>query len=428
MGLKVGRIVKEFVFNALVDKQMEIDLHGDKKDLTCKVVNIEEDVLGLEIIRGEVSEFSPSDDVRVFFFFQNNYHCFDSRVVEVSEGQIKIEHPEGVYKNPQRKYERIKLKKPVEVYFTLRGEKIKLNFPKAKRILTSDEVDEARGFESPSMQELLREFRAKMAEAVSYNHISMMRNKSPGSYEEKLLVSTGKILWIPSTEEDFPFKDPFPDERVIIKRELVDYEKSFNTPAYIITSKLGNQLYEKQKKKIFSEVYCPILFDQYLVGYIYCANLDGKKEKISSELLDYISQFAKVLCYALETNGYFKTESNGENRYRAEIIDLSASGLLFAYPQEAIAKDLLIHTDLDLTLSLGGRRIVAGSRIRRKFKDKNCMYFGAQFLKIEQADFRHIFELLYGHPFSQEEEDKWEGGAPPPPLELFEDESELSNN
>ena len=419
MGIKVGRIVKEFVFNSLIDQEIEIEIHGNKKELTGIITSVEEEILSLNIIRGELKSFSAGESVRIFFFFQNNYHTFDSIIVEIEESLLKIQHPDGVYKNPQRKFERIKITEQIQVFFTLKGKKIELNFPESRQKKTMEEPEVPEDFDFSSIQELTKNFRKKMSESVSYNQVRMLRNKIPSSYEEKVMVATGKIVWIPSSEEDFPFKDPFPDKRVITKRELVKYEESFDTPAYIITSKLGNLLYEKQKKKIFSEVYCPILYNQYIIGYIYCVNRDEKKEKISGELVDYIYQFSKVLSYSLQLSGYFSTETGGESRYEATILEMSASGLLFCYPGEELAKDLIIHTDLDLTIKLQDRSIVIGSRVRRKFKDKEFYYYGVQFLKLDPDDFNFIFEMLYGRPISADEEDRWEGGAPPPPLDLF---------
>ena len=419
MGIKVGRIVEEFVFKSLIDHEIEIEIHGHKKDLACKIKAVEEDVITMEVVRGEADKIQEGEDIRVFVFFQNNYHTFDSTVLEKSENLLKISHPEGVYKNPERKHERIRLQKPIEVSFILKGKKVELNFPKSSRFFYVGEPEIPEDFDFSTIPELLKSFREKMSAIVSDHRITMFRDKIPTSYEEKVMAAMGKILWLPSTEEDFPFIDPFPEERIITKRELVKYEESFETPAHIIISKLENLIFTKQKNKIFSEAYCPIIYNEYLIGYIYLANKDEKKEKISGELLDYVYQFSQILSYSLKRHDYFSTQTGEEHRYDAQIIDISASGLLFTYPSGDLIKDLVLHTDLNLTIKFADRTMVVGSRVRRKFGDKGQTYFGVQFLKIEPDDFRYIFEMLYGRPYTTKEEDKWEGGAPPPPLDLF---------
>jgi len=420
MGLKVGRIVKEFVFKSLLDQQIKIDLHGNKKKLSGVLVQVGENQLELECTPQDLEKLEPDEQIRVFFHLQNNYHTFEATVTEKHDGHLFLTHPEGVYKNPQRKFQRIKVKTPIEVFFTLQGKRVELNFPKAERPLSEEEPQIAEDFAVSGIQKLTREFHQKMSKIVSTNDIAMMRNKIPATYEEKLMAATGKILWIPSVDEDFISIDPFPEERIIIKKELIKYEESFNTPVHIINSKLGNILYEKQKKKIFSEVYCPVLYDQYLVGYLYIANQDEMRKRISRDTIDYLYDFAKVLSYSLKLNGYFASEISGEQRYEAPIIDISASGLLFAHTLPSLAKDLLIHTDINLTLKITDKKLVIGSRVRRKFKDNQRCYFGVQFLEFSEEDFRYLFELLYGRPYTMEEEDSWEGGSPPPPLDLFE--------
>ncbi|HET6451677.1 MAG TPA: PilZ domain-containing protein, partial [Spirochaetia bacterium] len=101
-------------------------------------------------------------------------------------------------------------------------------------------------------------------------------------------------------------------------------------------------------------------------------------------------------------------------------------GLLFAHSSSDLVKELLIHTDLDLTVRLEGgpdgpsatRTIPVGGRIMRKFKDAENTYFGLLFLHIEPEDFAYLFHYLYGKEFDPSQEGRWEGGAPPPPLDM----------
>jgi hypothetical protein len=222
------------------------------------------------------------------------------------------------------------------------------------------------------------------------------------------------------TEEDWPAKDPFPDERVILRRDLVKYEEALDRPAYVITSKLGNILYEKQKKRLHSELWCPILYESYIIGYVYLANLDERKERISKELADWVWEFAKVLSYSLQLSGYFTSgTTTSERRYESPIIDISAAGLLFAHPRQELTRDLLVHTDLEVTVRFPERRLTIKARVRRKFQDEQRSYFGLQFLSIAPEDLAFLFQKLYGRPYSSEEDTTWEGGTPPPPLDLF---------
>ncbi len=420
MGTQVGRIEKEFVFKALIDDKIPIEIHGDKKEYVGVVVEADEEKIILEGQNKSMEDFDEGEEIRAFFYLKNNYHTFNSTIIGVDDKRLIIKHPPGVYKNLQRKYERIKMPEGINVSFTLKGKKVELNFPKSSGYQQVEEPKYSEDFDPRRLDILVKDFKKKIGAIVTNNKINMFRDKLPRTYEEKLIVRTNKSLWIPSTEEDFPLKDPFPEETIIIKRDLIKYEESLGTPPYIITSKLANILYEKNKKGIFSELYTPILYNEYVIGYIYLMNDTENKRKIVENTIEYVREFSKVLCYSLKINGYFRAETSGEKRFEAPIIDMSASGILFSHPSPELGKDLLIHTDIDLTIKIKNRTLKIGGRVMRKFKDGDMYYFGVQFLRITPEDFRFLFEYLYGKPFSSEYEDTWEGGAPPPPLDIFD--------
>jgi hypothetical protein len=419
MGTTVGRIETEFVFRALSDEKAVCEVHGHGLEIRCHFDASDAQSLTFTHSEGNISDFAVGDEIRVFFYLKNNYHTFVSRITLVTSEKLVVEQPKGVYKNLQRKYERILPPEDVEISFSLKGRKVELNFPKSERFGQVDAPELSETFNPEKIHELAKEFRTKMNETVSVNTITMMRDRIPRTWEEKLIVRLGKSLWIPSTDEDFIVKDPSPEDRLITKPDLARLEQDAGVKPHVVSSKLGNILYEKSKKKIFSELYCPILYNEYVVGYIYIANMDDKRERISKELFDYVSQFGKVLCYSLVKNGYFKSETLGERKYEAPIIDISASGLLFTHPSGDLARDLFVHTDLDLTMRIQKRTISIGARIMRKFRDRESAFFGVLFMRIEPEDFRFLFEYLYKKPFEMKYEMSWEGGAPPPAVELW---------
>jgi len=421
MGVKVGRIVKEYLFKGLAEQQLQVKIHGHRQELLGSTLEVEKDRLRVAVTGGDPAPFRKGDAIRVYFLYHESWHTFSSRVLDSSEGVLTIESPEGVYKNPQRKYERVRLGEEVELYFTLKGQRVDLNFPRTSRPAPADTPLAGRqDFDLTSLDKLYAAFRERMKKAVSSSRIVMLRDKRPESYEEKLIAELGKMLWIPLTEEGWPTQDPFPDERVVLRRDLVKYEEGLDRPAYVITSKLGNILYEKQKRNIHAELWCPVQYESYVIGYVYLANREERKERIGKELADYVWEFAKVLSYSLQLNGYFAAPTAvSERRYESPVIDISAAGLLFAHPRLELARELLIHTDLEVTVRFPERRIVIQARVRRKFQDNERSYFGLQFLSLDAEDKAFLFQKLYGRPYTSSEEDRWEGGTPPPPLDLF---------
>jgi hypothetical protein len=418
MGTEVGRIEKEFVFKSLVDDATPCDLHGSRRELKCSFSGLSDTTLELSPLEGTLEGFTVGEEVRLFFYLRNNYHTFVSHVLEITPQRVVIEQPPGVYKNLQRKFERVKLQGAIDVSFTLEGAKVELNFPKSDRWNPVEPLEEDVTFDPARIQEVVKIFRIKMETLCSDTKIVMLRDKLPRSWEERTIVRLGKSLWIPSTAEDFPSRDPFPDDRVITKAELIKLEEEGGAQPYLITSRLGNILYEKSKKDIVSELWCPVLYNEYVVGYVRVWNTAARRERLNRDIIEYVQQFTKVLCHSLVTNGYFKVENSTGRRYEAPIIDMSASGMLFAHTSTDLVRDLLVHTDLEMTVRIERRTLMVGSRIMRKFRDAENTYFGVLFLRIEQEDFQFLFQYLYGKPFDPSLEGTWEGGAPPPPLDM----------
>ena len=100
---------------------------------------------------------------------------------------------------------------------------------------------------------------------------------------------------------------------------------------------------------------------------------------------------------------------------------MSASGLLFRHPSQELAAELIANTDLQINVVVEGRTIPVTGRVRRTYTEPGEVYYGVQFAEIEPEDFRYLFEYLYGRSPKDEDETHWEGGAPPPRVDLFDD-------
>ena len=85
--------------------------------------------------------------------------------------------------------------------------------------------------------------------------------------------------------------------------------------------------------------------------------------------------------------------------------------------------ELLINTDLSINLVIDSRTIQVTARIRRKFTEPGEVYYGVQFAEIDPKDFRFLFEYLYGREPTDRDDSLWEGGAPPPRVDLFGDQT-----
>jgi len=310
MGKQVSRIEKEFIFKKILERNSLVRILSKKKEIEGKIIKFNNDFLVIDCLENDISYLKARDEVSIFFIFENSQHTFTTKITEIKEKQLIISQPEIAYKNLMRQYERIRSTEDIHVSFNIKGKKIQLDFPKTDNYFPFVKPEYSEDFEPSSFQSLVSTFRRKMKRIVSVNKIIMLRNRMPSTYEEEILAKIGKIIWIPSTEEGFLIKSDYPELDLLLYKDLYNYERESGTPLSEIGKKIENTLQEKIEKGYYSQLYYPILYHEYLVGYIYVCNFWAKKNEINIGILNYIDEFSRVLCHSLERNHYFRIRRN----------------------------------------------------------------------------------------------------------------------
>lgn len=408
MGIPVSRIEREFILKSLKEGKVALSIHGNKWELQSRLLLYNDTELRCEILNGDISLCREKDDVEVFFSFQNNHFTFNAVIRNRAGSLIFLSHPEEIYKDANRGYRRIKMYEKTNISILLKQQRLELNFPRISTMFPDVMPELSGDFDPSSISRLLSSFKEKMIQSVSEHRIQMMRDRIPTSYEEQVMIKACKIIWIPSTEKDIPAFNPFPQDIIMTKADFIKYEEAQNIPGYNIEKRIKNFIFQKKIKGIHSEIFCPLYYLNYFVGYIYVCNKDELKHEISRELIEYIDQFSKVLSHSLKENGYFKTRTNiVETTFKAPIIDISASGLLFSHTSDELEKELDVFKELSVNFTINGKKLHLDSWVIRKFKDKNRFYFGIQFRKINPDDFCYLYEHLYNKPFRPQGKYVW---------------------
>jgi hypothetical protein len=154
---------------------------------------------------------------------------------------------------------------------------------------------------------------------------------------------------------------------------------------------------------IFSDAWIPVLFQEYVLGYIRIwINKEGTLP-FDYNVIETLYLFAKVLAYSLKINGYFESGKLKNEPFEGKVIDISASGLLFAYPHSPLSAALLPDSELSVKLLAPRRSINVNAKIVRRYKDNTQNYFGCRFQNMAPEDMRFLFEFIYGKPFSDTE-------------------------
>ena len=218
MGKKLSRIEQEFVLNSVIDQNIPFRLHRKREHLEAFLKSYDDKTMTFKTISEAVPEMG--EEIRFYFFFQNNMHSFDARMSRIEGNTAIIAFPSGIYKALQRKHERIKNPEDITASFLLKGKSIELDFPKTDSFAVVEKPQVSMQFDESSIEKLMSDFRKKMTGIVSHNRIVIFRDREPEGFEETLLCRSAKVLWIPSTLEPFPNEDPFPEGRLMTRSQL----------------------------------------------------------------------------------------------------------------------------------------------------------------------------------------------------------------
>ncbi len=412
MGIETNRIETEFIIKSVCEKKIQVCIHRGRKIFNCTFEEYELNRhIKLNISDDSKQVLKLEDNIKIYFSYFSHVMTFAASVKRCAD-EILITFPDVIYKNLSRKYERVKPPDGSKIVFNVKGERFELNFPKTDEYNSVDTPDfDPSSFSVDNIADLVGDFRDKMLDHIKEVNIITFRKKGPEELEELIIAKTGKVLFIPSTN------DPLPEEHMIDGVPVLTTEE-IDCAVENGTKNLKIRNFEKSSDGIHSELYCPVLYNEYVIGYVQLLNSDENKSIISNEILEFTYQFSKILAFSLKINNYFKEKVIDYEKYESSIIDISASGLLFCSSSKKLDKSFFIYTDIKAEIFIGGGVINASCRIMRKFKSNGTVFYGIIFLDIAEEDFELLFLMLYGRKMTKKDRELWEGGATPPPVEI----------
>jgi hypothetical protein len=408
MGTALSRIEKEFILMNLIEKRAPVELRCRSQRIACTISEMSRDMMVVEAGDSLPDYIKKTVPVEAFFNFKGKRMTFKSLVDGLEDRKVTLTIPEGIYRDLSRKFERISNPEDVTISFWVQGRKFDLSFPKAENAEVPEEEPAANGFDPSRIADLLRAFREKAREFASENKIVMFRERKPESIEEKIVAKTGRILVYPQSfggDKDVSLLSP----KVLAQEEVVIAQTKEGEELFQVLADISAINVEKEKKGIVQDMYCPILYQEYVAGYLYLVSFKDAPAKFGQKVVDYVLQFSRLLSYALKVNGYFKAEPVREKLDKIELIDMSASGLLFCLDIEEFQDVFTLYQDLDITIHMKDREIAAVGRIMRKFNDKGRIYIALHFFQMEDEAKTFLIEYLYGANLADiiEKEEDW---------------------
>lgn len=402
MATPIKRIEKDFLLKVLFDEQIPIMLHFGKSEYVLTVAQAPKHDIRFKP-NAAVVGLKAGGRLDLMFDYRGQTITFSATTEDIKDGLIVAEAPEFLYKNLSRSYSRVLSPADLRVSFSFHGDRYLLAFPKLQDFEPMEEPGYSEQFDPKNIKELISQLSVWALEVASGHKLVMFKDSKPAALEEKILAETGKVLFLPSTQTDLPQVDPFPKGRIITEDQFRRFLESSGIDRLSVDQAVGRFLKAKRDMSVYSDVWVPILFQEYVIGYIRVWIDSVGKPPFDYSIIETLTQFAKILAFSLKEQGYFKAGQVKKEVFQGKVIDVSASGLLFAYPQSALAEALLPDSDLDVQLGTPRRVINVGARIVRRYKDSRLHYFGCRYSEIAPEDLRFLFEHIYGKPFTDAE-------------------------
>ncbi len=404
MAIKISRIEKEFIFKSLLDQKSFVELQLAEQRIRSFLIKVDEKKV---YFRFDSEKPKKKDLASADLYIPFKGTRITCRLIGVSydEEQLTATLPEVLYRDLSRGFERIRPSIHISLALLLEGVEYKMDLDDSEEYYEPEPPSVNIKFDAQKITNLLKTFREKAQSFSSENKIIMFRERKPNLIPEELLAWSGRTLLLPLSDgAAISSQREGPLYKILDQDDLSRIFKASGRDSLLLSQSLSQYVESMFHKKIWHELYCPLLFKQYVVGYIYLMRSELQTTPFSLNTLEFVNQFSRLLSYSLHQNGYFQLSPVREQFEKSELVDVSGSGLLFCMPVNGPALDLF--TDVDLKLGLDKKTINIKGRVMRRFQDSGRIYVGIKFIDIDPSDYDFIISALYGSkqldPFSDD--------------------------
>ena len=399
MATPIKRIEKDFLVKVLYDEQIPIIFRKGKAQY---ILTVEKPTKGEMFFKADrpVEGLKLRKKLELMFDYRGQVIIFAVEVSNFKDDHIITKEPDALYKNLERSFSRVSTSSDIEVQFTFSGDRYSLSYPKVNEFERMNEEEFIKSIDPKNLSGLIEQIASWIKGFASGYKLIIFKDVKPTSTEERLLAETGKAFYLPSTGADFPAEDPHPKKRIITEDIFRRYLESTGVDPKFLDDACDRFLTQKRESGVMSDLWVPILFQEYVIGYIHVWISDGGKPSFDHEMIDSLYQFTKILSNSLKVNGYFEAGKMKNDPFEGKIIDISASGILFSYPNSPLASTLMPNNELMVRLITPRRTVTCKAWIIRRYKDATQGYFGCRFLEMAPEDLRFLFEYIYGRTFT----------------------------
>jgi hypothetical protein len=410
MATPIKRIEKDFLLKTLYDNKTLVTYLFNREEYTLTLVKQPNHELYFKPDR-PIEGLRPKDKMDLMFMYWGQMIKFSIENVKVKEGIIIAENPDSLFKDLDRSFARVALPENLKISFVFQGERYALGYPVISNYEPVELLESMKVVDPKDLPGLIKKLAHEVKGVADGHKVFIFKGEKPRKVEERIICETGKIFYIPSTKTGLPETDPYPQGRIITGDAFLHYLEDNGVNPRALEETLDRFLKLKIKENILSDLWVPIIFQQYVIGYIHIWTNTGGCPPLDYKAIETVYQFMKIIAFSLKAQGLFESRRIKNEPFEGAIIDISASGLLAAYPPSSLAAALHPDCELAVTIETPNRTVKTNARIVRRFTLHSAaqIYIGCQFLDMDPEDIRFLFEFIYGKPFSGDEENFLKG-------------------
>ncbi|MDR0690192.1 MAG: PilZ domain-containing protein [Spirochaetaceae bacterium] len=395
MATPIQSIEKDFLLKTLYDENIPIMYLNNRTEYVFTVNRPIKNEIYFQPDH-PVEGLGPKKKMNLMFDYRGRLISFSVVVTAIRDNCIITNVPDTLFRNLIRSYSRVTRPQDLQIQLSFLGDRYSLRYPKLSEYEPVKLGDFINQMDPNNFSGLIKQLAQWVKKIASGYKLVIFKSIRPAVFEERLLAQTGKAIYLPSPLSKLPQTDPYPQKRLITEEMFLQYLEHTGVGKNYLDETLDRFIKTRFDAGILSDVWVPVLFQEYIIGYIHAwINQEGMPP-FNFSIIDILYQFANIFAFSLKLNGYFESGKLKNEPLEGTVIDISASGMLFACPLASFPVTLLPESELALKMIAPNRTIQCNVKIVRQYKENSMGYFGCRFLDMAPEDVRFLFECIYG--------------------------------
>jgi hypothetical protein len=298
MATTIKRIEKDFILKVLYDEKLPIMCNINRSEYVLTVVKISSpNEICLKLNR-PIEDLHRRQKIEFIFDFRGQVITFNTVVTSVNKDIINVNAPEFFYKNLGRSFLRVPIPIDLKVEFTCLGDFYALSYPRINTYETGNLNSGTLNLDPNDLNNIKAHIELWAGTRASGHELVLFTDAEPTSTEEKVIAETGKCIFLSSTQGSFPktdpdSKDPHPKSRLVTLEMFKDFLRRADVDSDFLDQACARFINAKYNDGIVSEIWVPILFHEYVLGYIHTwINKGSTLSLFDYKVVDTLYQYA----------------------------------------------------------------------------------------------------------------------------------------